>query len=125
MVWLVVVRKPDHSIPSNMVELDDGRLNVDPVNRRTLEEKFVVISKQSLGHIKRTLTEPQKNPFETDKGTLMKFQMNPDVTLKEHRWTLKLTLRNPDAWTDPALKSGRDSGRKYGVRSGLALKYRY
>ncbi|GBP52600.1 hypothetical protein EVAR_35790_1 [Eumeta japonica] len=29
MFWLVVTGKPDHSTPSNMVELGDGHLNVN------------------------------------------------------------------------------------------------
>ncbi|GBP69957.1 hypothetical protein EVAR_85725_1 [Eumeta japonica] len=33
MVWLVVAGKSDNSTPLNMVELDDGRLNVNAVNR--------------------------------------------------------------------------------------------
>ncbi|GBP95849.1 hypothetical protein EVAR_65480_1 [Eumeta japonica] len=33
MVWLEVAAKSDHSTPSNMIELGDGRLNVNPVKQ--------------------------------------------------------------------------------------------
>ncbi|GBP81635.1 hypothetical protein EVAR_74897_1 [Eumeta japonica] len=46
MVWLVVAGKPDHSTPSNVVELGDGRLNVNPVNRLTTDdEKWIIYDK--------------------------------------------------------------------------------
>ncbi|GBP63083.1 hypothetical protein EVAR_50039_1 [Eumeta japonica] len=38
MVWLVVAGKQNHSTPSNMVELDDGHLSVNPVSRRSVHD---------------------------------------------------------------------------------------